>query len=44
MALQRCSGIDVERCADRLGDLGNGDVLGMKDAVSVLEMVHGLVP
>ena len=37
---QRGGGIAVERRADRGRDVGQGHVLGMKEAVAVEEMVH----
>ena len=37
----RC-GIDVDRRADRFSYFCNGHVLGMKLAVAIIEMVHGL--
>ncbi len=33
--------VDVDRRADRLGDLGDGDLFGVEDVFLVLEVVHG---
>ncbi len=40
MPFQRGGGVDVDRRADRGGDVGHRHVLGMKGAVAVKEMVH----
>ncbi len=42
VALKRCGRIAIERRADGLGDFRNGDVLGVKDAVAVFKVVHGV--
>jgi hypothetical protein len=39
MAAQGCRGIDIKRCADLFSQLVEIDVLGIKRAVAVLEMV-----
>ena len=40
MPFYRRGGIAIERRSDRLGDVGNADALGMKNAVFIVEMVH----
>ena len=44
VAFEGCRRIDVEGRTDGLGDLRQGNVFGVEDAVAVLKMVHGLRP
>src|SRR5215470_13558937 len=40
LELERGVGVDVGRRADRLGDLGERDVLAVEGVAAVLEVVH----
>ena len=41
MPFERCRGIDVDGRADPVRECGEADILGMKDAVTIGEVVHG---
>jgi hypothetical protein len=41
MTLDRGAGIDIERRADRLGDLRQADIFGVQHAVAIFKMIHG---
>ncbi len=42
VALERCRRIAVEGRADGPGNVGNGHILGMEDAIAIVEVVHGI--
>ncbi|MCY1552884.1 hypothetical protein D9M68_893130 [compost metagenome] len=41
MALDGGAGIDVERCANLVCDIGQAHIFGMKNAVAIFKMIHG---